>query len=129
MIDDEKRIITISEYLVQLVLKQSNGLIRIDEEFQKIIVQYHTNNKYIHTTAQMYESYIEFTSENVTFTFYVQTIVSTLLETVLNDQLMNNPLAPINIYQQLIEIILKYFEERKCIASIFKQITLQSAKK
>ncbi|CAF0821822.1 unnamed protein product [Rotaria sp. Silwood1] len=126
MINDEKRIITILEYLVQLVTKKSNDLIHIDEEFQKMIAQYRGNNKYLHITAQIYEFYVEFMSQNVNLTLYVRTIMPTFLKTALNYQLIDNPLAAINIYQRFIEIILKYFDDREHIVSVFTQIALES---
>ncbi|CAF4662588.1 unnamed protein product, partial [Rotaria sp. Silwood2] len=126
MNNDQKRILNILEYLVQLISKQSTDLIRIDEEFQKCIALYRVSKNYLRAAAQMYESYIEFISENITLTLYVQTIMPYFLETAVNYQMIDNPLEAINIYQCLVEIMLKHIDDREYIVSRFSEIALKS---
>lgn len=129
MKDDDKRILNILKCLAQLVSKTTSDLIHIDEEFQKIIVHYRINIKYLRLAAQMYESYVGLISTNVTLTLCVETIIPCFLEAAFQYQLYDNPTEAINIYRCLIEIMLKYIDDRERIVSIFRDIALTFEKK
>jgi len=120
---DDKEQIFILKRLVQLVLKKSEDINLVDADFQWIIDQYRKNSKESWLVADAYESYLDYILQNFAHHLapYIQTIIPTFQHVIIVYKLLNDPAGAFDVYQCLINIILRYSTDRGHIISTFKQ--------
>jgi tetratricopeptide (TPR) repeat protein len=128
---DNKEQICILERLKQLVLRQFKDIDFLDADFQWIIDRYTKNKKHSWIAAHAYESYLDhiFQYINRPLTPYVQMITPNFRRAITFYKLSDDPAGAFDVYQRLVDIVLKHPEDRNHIISTFKRIGLDLEEK
>jgi hypothetical protein len=128
---DDKDQIDMLKRLVQLVLRQSEDINLLDSDFQWIIDRYRKNRKQSWLATHAYEAYLNHILQHITrpLSSYVQTITPPFLQVTTVYKLRDDPSGAFDVYQRLVNIILRYSTDRDRIISTFKQIALDLEQK
>ena len=123
---DDKDIINMLKYLIQMILRPVEDINLIDTDFQVIINQYKKKGQQPWTVVHVYESYLDHILLHIThpLTPYIQTILPIFRRVMTIYKLRDDSAGVFDVCQRLVDIILKYSLDRDRVIVMFKQITL-----